>query len=86
MSSLVFVGFHDTLVIPARLLASALVSSTIVLLQMDMIRVEDENDLIGDEVGRSREDSRCSADDMSLDQLDHIGGPKESPGPERLTE
>ena len=42
LSSLIFVGFHDTLVILARLLTSALVSRAIVLLQLNIIKDQNE--------------------------------------------
>lgn len=40
LSSLIFVGFHDTLYILARLLASALVCRMIALLQLGLIRTQ----------------------------------------------
>lgn len=42
LSSLIFVGFHDTLVVLARLLTSALVSRAIVLLQLNAIKIQNE--------------------------------------------
>ena len=42
LSSLIFVGFRDTLVVLARLLTSALVSRAIVLLQLNIIKDQNE--------------------------------------------
>ena len=42
LSSLIFVGFHDTLVVLARLLTSALASRAIILLQLNILKDQDE--------------------------------------------
>lgn len=62
LSSLIFVGFHDTLLILARFLASALVARMIVLLQFEIIR--------------SQMDAASTADEVmgSHDNLSHSGG------------
>lgn len=51
LSSLIFVGFHDTLIILARFLGSSLISRNIVLLQLDSIRAQFDQALIIDDVG-----------------------------------
>ena len=55
LSSLIFVGFHDTLLILARFLASALVARMIVLLQFEMIRAQMDAASTADGVMESRE-------------------------------
>lgn len=68
LSSLIFVGFHDTLVILLRFLASALVSRMIVLLQLDIIRAQIEDASTADGVGSSHENSSYSAE-ISLESI-----------------
>ena len=82
LSSLIFVGFHDTLVILARFLSSALVSRMIVLFQLDLIRDQFDQASTVDEGRRSFERSNYSAD-VSLEQ---IGGSDESSRPSRPAE
>ena len=81
LSSLIFVGFHDTLVILTRFLLSALVSRLIVLLQLNMMRDRVDDAPAVDGGSRSYEDSGFSAD-LSLEQ---IGGLDESWSPTRPT-
>ena len=69
LSSLIFVGFHDTIVILARFLASALVSRMIVLFQLDLIRDQFDQTSIVDRDRRSFEQSTHSAD-VSLEQIE----------------
>ena len=57
LASLVFVGFHDYLIILARLLTSALVSRAIILLQLDVIRDQVSLALPGERLERDCEDS-----------------------------
>ena len=82
LSSLIFVGFHDTLVILARFLISALVSRIIVLLQLDMIKaqINDASALNG--IGGSLKDSSRSADVS----LEHVVGSNDSATPSRCFE
>ena len=81
-SSLVFVGFHDTLVILARFLASALVSRMTVLLQLDMINAQIDDASTVDRTGRSH-GTPDSVADMSLE---HIVSSNDSATPTRPVE
>lgn len=69
LSSLIFVGFHDTLIILARFLASALVSRMIVLLQLEIIRAQvDDASTADDQVTRSPENS-SHPDEIPLEHV-----------------
>ena len=65
LSSLIFVGFHNILVILARFLASTLVTRMIVLLQLDTVRTQIDDASAVDPPGRSHVDPRHSADTLS---------------------
>ena len=82
LPSLIFVGFHDTLVTLARFLASALASRMIILLQIDMIKVQADKSSTIDEVGSSYQRSSYFADIA----LEHIESSTESPRPSRPAE
>lgn len=60
LSSLIFVGFHDTLIILARFLASAIVSRMIVLLQVEIIRAQMDEASTLDEITVSHDGSSHS--------------------------
>lgn len=62
LSSLIFVGFHDTLIILARFSASALVSRMIVLLQLETIRAQVDDGSTPDPITSSRENSGLSGE------------------------
>lgn len=70
LSSLIFVGFHDTLLILARFLASALVARMIVLLQLETMRAQMDAASIADEIMGSRDNS-SHFDEIPLE---HEGG------------
>ena len=73
LSSLIFVGFHDTLIILARFLASAIVSRMIVLLQVEIIRAQMDEPSTADEIIGSY-DSSSHSGGISLE---HRGGPND---------
>ena len=82
LPSLNFVGFHDTLVILARFLASALASRMIILLQIDMIKLQADESSTIDDVGSSYQRSSYSLDRA----LEHIKSSTESLRPSRPAE
>ena len=68
LSSLIFVGFHDTLVVLARFLSSAMVSRAVALLHLTIMKDKVAQHSIGNDLATNT-DHLNNVSDVSLDHL-----------------